>query len=289
MNTTTSNQILGKPSDIVGQGWHPSISDPQISASWGSRGRRFACYLLLALLLLPAACVTTNPTTQTTGLPYDPAGVAPDKAASLSQGTCPTPSPLALPSQGPRPDESVPTGSIWTPASASMYQDLKAKRVGDVLTITVKENSDASKEATTKTGRYRDNSADAAFAGLTAGDTTVLGPAKTGYTAKFDNNFKGSGATTKTDKMTAYMSATVVDILPNGNLFIRGSRWTKVNEELQQIILEGIVRPTDIDRWNQILSQKIGDAKIFFVGKGPVSTQQRPGWLGQLFDIVNPF
>ena len=170
MNTTTSSQLLEKPSDIVRQGWHPSMPVPKTSASWGLRGRRFARYLLLALLLIPTACVTTNPTTKTTGLPYDPAGVAPDKAASLSPGTCPTPPPLALPSEGPRPDESAPTGSIWTPASASMYQDLKAKRVGDVLTITVKENSDASKEATTKTGRYKDNSADAAFAGLTVGE-----------------------------------------------------------------------------------------------------------------------
>lgn len=197
--------------------------------------------------------------------------------------------PVAFPAAGPAPDQSATTGSLWTSASSSFYQDLKAKRVGDVLTITVRENSDASKQASTNTGRSRDNSADASFAGLTAGNTNVLGPAKTGYSAKFDNNFKGSGVTTKTDKMTAYMTATVVDILPNGNLFIRGARWTKVNEELQQIVLEGVVRPTDINRHNEILSQKIGDAKIFFVGKGPVSTQQRPGWLGQLFDIINPF
>jgi flagellar L-ring protein FlgH len=248
---------------------------------WGS--------LLLLSLLLQTACVTTSGTTQTTGLPYDPAGASPEKAGTAASGTCPTPPPLALPAEGPRPDETSPTGSIWTPTSIAFYQDLKAKRVGDVLTITVSEKSDASKEASTKTGRYRDNSADVAFAGLTAGNTTVLGPAKTGYTAKFDNNFKGSGVTSKTDKMSAYMSATVVDILPNGNLFIRGSRWTKVNEELQQIVLEGVVRPNDVNRNNEILSQKIGDAKIFFVGKGPVSTQQRPGWLGQIFDIINPF
>lgn len=244
--------------------------------------------LLLVALFIQTACVTPG-TTRTTGLPYDPAGPFPEKPVTAADGTCPTPPPIALPAQGPEPDEGPTTGSIWTPASTSFYHDLKAKRVGDVLTITVLERSDASKEAATKTGRYKDNSADFNFAGMTAGSTTILSPVKTGYTGKFDNNFKGAGVTTKSDKMNAYMSATVVDILPNGNLFIRGSRWTKVNEELQQIVLEGVVRPTDISRHNEILSQKIGDAKIFFVGKGPVTAQQRPGWLGQLFDIINPF
>ena len=289
MKTKTSRTLLARPSHAAGKGRLQPSNRLSVPASCGVRDKLLWGALLLVALLIQTACVTTSGTTQTTGLPYDPAGASPEKPATAAAGTYPTPSPIALPSQGPRPDESPTTGSIWTPASTSFYQDLKAKRVGDVVTITVRENSDASKEASTKTGRARDNSADVAFAGMTAGNTTVAGPLKTGYAAKFDNNFKGSGVTTKTDKMSAYMTATVVDILPNGNLFIRGSRWTKVNEELQQIVLEGVVRPIDVNRNNEILSQKIGDAKIFFVGKGPVSTQQRPGWLGQLFDIVNPF
>jgi flagellar L-ring protein FlgH len=247
--------------------------------------------LLLLFLLAQVACVTPG-TTRTTGVPYAPSGTPPPAPAPTASQTPPAssvPPPLALPAEGPYPDETLPTGSIWTPASVSMYQDLKARRVGDTLTITVSEKSDASKEASTKTGRYKDNSADFSFAGLAVGGQALWKDVKTGYTGKFDNNFKGSGVTTKTDTMTAYMSATIIDVLPNGNLLIRGSRWTKVNEELQQIILEGIVRPVDINRNNEILSQRIADAKIFFVGKGPVSTQQRPGWLGQLFDIINPF
>lgn len=291
MKTTTSSIFLTRPRPVPIRGWFRLSADMALAARPPLRDRRTELVLLLLLLLLvaPTACVTTTSTTRVDGSPYDPAGATPEAMAKVPPGSCPTPPPVAFPAAGPGPDQSATTGSLWTSASSSFYQDLKAKRVGDVLTITVRENSDASKQASTNTGRSRDNSADASFAGLTAGNTNVLGPAKTGYSAKFDNNFKGSGVTTKTDKMTAYMTATVVDILPNGNLFIRGARWTKVNEELQQIVLEGVVRPTDINRHNEILSQKIGDAKIFFVGKGPVSTQQRPGWLGQLFDIINPF
>ena len=289
MKTTTLRTFSTEPRSCAA-GWNTlSPADGFAATLCAPRNRWFALALLLVLLLVPTACVTTGSTANTMGLPYNPDGASPEKLAKVPPGTCPTPPPLALPAEGSRPDDTATPGSLWTPASISLYHDVKASRVGDVLTITVRENSDASKQATTKTGRYRDNSADLNITGLTAGGTTVLKPVTGGYTANFDNNFKGSGLTTKTDKMTAYMTATVVDILPNGNLFIRGARWTKVNEELQQIILEGVVRPTDISRNNEILSQKIGDAKIFFVGKGPVSTQQRPGWLGQLFDFINPF
>ncbi len=288
MHPKQSKILLSQPPD-------PALEDSfllrTISRSrshWQAQGNRLLGFALLVLLLAQPACVTTS-NTRTTAVPYDPAGTSPAAGANPASPESPVIPPVALPAQGPRPDETPPTGSIWTPASFSMYQDLKAKRVGDTLTITVVENSDASKQAGTTTGRSRDNSADFNFAGLTYGASTLVQPVKTGYTGKFDNNFKGSGVTTKTDKMSAYMSATVVDVLPNGNLLIRGARWTKVNDELQQMILEGIVRPVDIDNKNQILSQKIADAKIFFIGKGPVSTQQRPGWLGQLFDLINPF
>jgi flagellar L-ring protein FlgH len=289
MNTRMSRWLSAKPSG--GKSKNSCLLSSVNGTELFRRFRRpwFIGSALLVLFLAQTACVTPAGTTKTTGLPYDPTGVLKPTAGGQSSPEVPTIPPLALPAEGPRPDDSIPTGSIWTPYSVSMYQDLKAKRVGDVLIITVSEQSDASKQATTTTGRAKDNSADINFSGLTAGSTTVLGPMKTGYAGKFDNNFKGSGVTTKTDKMTAYMSATVIDVLPNGNLFIRGTRWTKVNDELQQMVLEGVVRPVDIDRSNQILSQKIADAKIFIAGKGPVSTQQRPGWLGQLFDIINPF
>jgi flagellar L-ring protein FlgH len=288
MSTKKSRRLSANPLGIASDNCVRSQHGSGAAPFCQSRSAWFIVPALFVLFLSQAACVTTG-TTKTTGLPYDPAGTLKPTTAAPGSPEPPVVPPLALPAEDPGPYESLPTGSIWTPMSASMFQDLKAKRVGDTVTITVSEQSDASKQATTTTGRAKDNSADINFAGLTAGNTTVMGAMKTGYTGKFDNNFKGSGVTTKTDKMTAYMSATVIDVLPNGNLLIRGSRWTKVNDELQQMILEGVIRPVDISNRNEIFSQKIADAKIYIVGKGPVSTQQKPGWLGQLFDIINPF
>lgn len=199
---------------------------------------------------------------------------------------------IPYPEAGPQPSSLAPTGSLWAPASGSLFADLKAAKVGDVITITISEESKASKAATTTANRDKSFAGQFSFAGMGLGTTTpnpkyaaTLGP----YDGKFNNAFKGDGATTKTDSMTAYMTATVVDVLPNGNLLIRGSRWTKVNDEMQQLILEGVVRPIDINRNNSVLSQNVADAKIFLVGKGPVTQHQKPGWLGQILDFVAPF
>lgn len=208
----------------------------------------------------------------------------------------PTPPPMAeaqmLPVQAQATRE-VPTGSVWNESFGSLFQDHRARKVGDILTITVVEESKGTKEASTKANKDKSLDGSFKFGGVSAGNSGASSPVGAfsfgPYQGQFKNDFTGKGSTSRTDSMTAYMTATVVDVLPNGNLLIRGSRWTKVNDEMQQTILEGIVRPIDISRNNTIQSQQIAEAKIFLVGKGPVSKHQKPGWLSQFIDAVNPF
>lgn len=238
--------------------------------------------LLPALLLFSAlsgcASMKQEKTTPTPPL-------LPQKQFS-SASTSPYPEP------GPQPASLAPTGSLWAPSSGSLFSDLRASKIGDIVTITISEESKASKASATAASREKDFTGTLTFSGLGVGQgvsnpkgALALGP----YSGKFTNAFTGTGQTSQTDSMTAYMTATVVDVLPNGNLVIRGSRWTKVNDEMQQIILEGVVRPADISRSNAVLSQNVAEAKIFLLGKGPVSQHQKPGWLGQLLDFVAPF
>ena len=107
--------------------------------------------------------------------------------------------------------------------------------------------------------------------------------------ASLKNSFGGSGETSRDETMTASITARVVNVMPDGNLFIRGSREVKVNSESQFIILSGLIRPSDISPDNTILSSYIADAKIAYTGKGPVSDKQKPGWLLRLVDHVWPF
>jgi flagellar L-ring protein precursor FlgH len=180
---------------------------------------------------------------------------------------------------------------LWAPSSGSLFADIKATKIGDMVTITISETSQASKQSQTQTSRAQSMTGQFSWGGVAMGTgATPKGALSVGpYSGSAQKSFNGTGQTNQQDSMTAYMSATVVNVLANGNLVIRGSRWTKVNDEMQQIILEGIVRPTDINRDNTVLSQNVAEAKIFLVGKGPVTQHNKPGWLGQIIDFVSPF
>lgn len=230
--------------------------------------------VLCGLLLLPLTGCSTVPT--------NPGGSAANPLAA-QRAHPPAPAKVSPP--------PLPTGSLWQPHNGSMYQDIKASNIGDIVTITVDEQSKGSRSASTSTSREHDLQGSLQFNGVTAGNnSTPMGAFNFGpYKSQFKNSSTGSGSTSSADSMTAYMTATVVNKLPNGNLVIRGSRWTKVNNDMQQIILEGVIRPTDITRNNTVLSQNIAQAKIFLVGKGPVANAQKPGWLGQLLNLILPF
>ena len=261
------------------------IDGPAITELVTSRGKAALRQqpISLALKHLLVGCTIVAVTACTTTSNKAPVLPGPVSAPAPAISTVATPPPRPSLPQG------ITTGSLWTDSGASYYEDVRARKVGDIVTITVSEKAEASKQASTKTGRSKDLSGDLSFSGLTAGGNVIMDTLQSGYSGKFDTNFNGTGTSTRKDSMTTYMTATIVEVLPNGNFAIRGSRWTKVNEELQQIVLEGVIRPMDISRQNEILSQKIADAKIFFVGKGPVSNQTRPGWLMRIFDAVNPF
>jgi len=175
------------------------------------------------------------------------------------------------------------------------FQDLRAFKVGDLVTVNIVETSKANKKAATKTGRS--SSIDAGITNLLGYETKMRKwgglPKAFDNTAMFKasmaNSFDGSGSTSRDETMTASITARVMEVLPNGNLYIRGTRQIKVNNEVQYITLSGLIRPYDISPDNTVLSTYIADAKIEYTGKGPVSDKQRPGWLIRLLDYVWPF
>jgi flagellar L-ring protein precursor FlgH len=103
------------------------------------------------------------------------------------------------------------------------------------------------------------------------------------------SDFDGSGTTTRSGDLSAYMTARVTEVLPNGDFRILGSREVMVNNENQLIILSGVIRPRDISPENIVLSTYISDAKIAYSGSGIIDDRQRPGWLANLLNTVWPF
>ena len=195
-------------------------------------------------------------------------------------------------------------GSLY--ASRSMFNDFfidtKARKIGDIVTVKISESSKATNSADTKTGR--DSS-------LEAGIETLFGVEDWYKNKVLDNissnlprpnpfgnpsvkgsmssDFNGSGSTTRSGDLNAFITCRVTELLHNGNLKIVGSREILVNHETQMIILSGVIRPRDIDDDNVILSTFISDAKIAYSGSGIVDDRQRPGWLANLINSLWPF
>jgi len=183
---------------------------------------------------------------------------------------------------GPAPEE----GSLWTGRDLfGVCADLRARNVGDVVTINVVEAASASKNATTKTSKT--TALNASWGGVLQNISgSLLG---NNQSAAFANSSNGEGTTTRNSTLNAYISAQVIQVLPNGNLAIQGSRQVQVNNENQIINIQGVIRPVDIDSTNQVLSTAIAEAKIELNGQGVVSDKQRVGWLTRILDWVWPF
>ena len=191
----------------------------------------------------------------------------------------------------PAPQVSYANGSIWQASSVSPMDDFKARNRGDIVTVVIVEEASASKQASTGTKREVGVSASIPnFFGLES--TTFLQEKldlNSLIKANTSSDFGGSGTTTRKDMLNATISARVMDILPNGDLRIEGSRSVKVNNEEQIIVLKGTVRPRDINQENMISSAQIADARISYSGNGIINDRQQPGWFFNFFDKVWPF
>ena len=182
--------------------------------------------------------------------------------------------------------------SLWTEGqSKAMVSDKRATGVGDILSIVVQETSVASKDNSTKTSKTAGVDASIAsflFSPGASGLLTQKGqlPALK-YSAQTD--FEGGGTINNSEKIQARIAVQVIDVLPNGNLVVEGRRTTSFSGEMQEAILRGTVRPTDIGANNTVYSYNVADASIKFVGKGAVSDAQKKGWFTRLWDKLTPF
>ncbi len=202
-----------------------------------------------------------------------------------TQATNPAPYRYKPPISAPAPAPGA-EGSLWSPRMPMNYfTDIKARNVGDIVTINVVESATASKNATTKTGRT---------SGLAASWSGVLAKLVGDWVGNeqkvnLANDFDGKGETTRSSQLNTFITAAVIHVLPNGNMVIEGSRQVQVNNENQFIHVEGVIRPEDISANNIILSTYIAEARIELVGQGAVSDKQRPGWMARILDWVWPF
>jgi flagellar L-ring protein FlgH len=197
------------------------------------------------------------------------------------------PQPVPTVSPASKSADAENSMSLWSDdvAYGDLFSDPKARRAGDVITIKIAESSSASNSADTSTDR--DSSLSAGISelfGMKASNLqnfSVSGDMKSG--------FEGSGKTSRSGSLEAFITARVVEVMPNRNLKIVGSREIMVNNEKQIMTIYGVVRPRDISENNVVLSTFVADARIAYSGAGIVDDRQKPGWIANTLNSVWPF
>jgi len=169
-----------------------------------------------------------------------------------------------------------------TGKTASIYSDIKARKIGDVLSVIISENNSASKNA--QTGSNKKNKASAGGS-ATSGALEGLFPG-VGGDMDIANQYSGQASTTRTGRFSSRMTVVVVDILPNNNLVVEGTKSMEINDDLEVMTLTGIVKPELLTSANTVFSYQIANAKITYKGKGSVSDGNRIGIIGRILNWI---
>jgi len=161
----------------------------------------------------------------------------------------------------------------------SLYSDHKARNVGDLLTITLFENTAAQTNANTNLNK--NNSIDIA-APIVFGDAAA--GKSLGISASAKRGFTGNGKSVQSNRLQGQVTVTVIQRLPNGNLVVAGQKQLRLNQGNELVQIQGIVRPLDIAPDNTVLSSKVADARIAYGGRGALAQANAQGWLARFFN-----
>ena len=250
--------------------------------SSASRLRRIAISaLLLATCALASGCSSIDRLSQI--------GEQPKLSAIDNTTTQPGYKPVQMPM--PKPEvASYNPNSLWRNGSRAFFKDQRARQVGDLLTVAVNITDKANIE--NDTSRSRSNKEDSGITDFIGSQTITQAnkilPGRI-LTADSTSSSEGKGSVDRKEALQTNVAAVVTQVLPNGNLVVEGKQEIRVNFEIRELIVAGIVRPEDIQSDNTIDSTKIAQARIAYGGRGQITDVQQPRYGQQLVDILLPF
>src|SRR3982075_2671676 len=190
----------------------------------------------------------------------------------------------------PKPETaSYNANSLWRNGRRAFFRDQRAARIGDLLTVTVNITDKAN--IANETQRSRTNKEDSGitdFAGSKALGANKILPGRI-LTADSTASSDGKGSVNRQEALQTNVAAVVTQVLPNGNLVVEGKQEIRVNFEIRELIVAGIVRPEDIQSDNTIDSSKIAQARIAYGGRGQITDIQQPRYGQQVMDVLLPF
>ena len=238
----------------------------------------------LALLIAAAGCER-----------LDNVGKAPEfTAPGAPQAPAPPPAPrrVALATPPPEiPPQGSAASSLWRQGPNSLFGDRRAKRAGDIVTVVIEIDDSADISNTTQRNRAGSESMNvSALLGLpTLVQDAFNVSTDPGAALDSASSSSGSGSVSRAESIELRVAATVVDVLPNGHMVIAGNQEVRVNYELRDLQVSGIIRSEDVSRRNEITYDRIAEARIAYGGRGQISDMQQPRYGQQIADIILPF
>jgi flagellar L-ring protein precursor FlgH len=199
--------------------------------------------------------------------------------------TMPQPAPVSY--ETPRPN------SLWRAGSRSFFNDQRASRIGDILTVNIEIDDKA--EVSNSSNRTRESSTAAGVSHFFGLEQTVGQLFNNAFDpenmigAEAESEHRGTGAINREEKIELTIAAVIVDRLPNGNLVIAGRQEVRINGELRELTVSGIIRPEDVTANNTINHTQIAEARISYGGRGQISAVQRPNWGQRIGDAITPW
>ena len=197
---------------------------------------------------------------------------------------------LATPPRNPEP-QGYARASLWRSGPESLFGDRRAKHVGDILTVVVQIDDKAEIKNATQLNRSgkEDMSVDALFGLPTLVGGALKVPLSPAAGLGSSSAAAGDGSVKRNEKITLRIAVTVVDVLPNKQLVVAGNQEVRVNYEMRDLQVAGIVRPEDISRRNEITYDKMAEARIAYGGRGQITDVQQPRYGQQALDAILPF
>ncbi len=255
-----------------------SPSEPRLRTS---RARLLRTVALLSIFSAVTGCSAVDRLSQI--------GETPKLNAIENPTTQPGYKPVSMPM--PKPETvSYNPNSLWRNGSRSFFKDQRAHQIGDLLTVTV--NITDSANFANETQRDRTSKEDSGITDFIGSQTisqaNKILPGRI-LTTDSTSQYDGKGSIQRQETLQTNIAAVVTQVLPNGNLVVEGKQEVRVNYEMRELIVAGIVRPEDIQSDNTIDSSKIAQARIAYGGRGQISDFQQPRYGQQVMDVLLPF
>lgn len=185
-------------------------------------------------------------------------------------------------------DQGVPTGGIYKASSNGLFaSDIRARDVGDILTVSLLETFSATKSQTAASAK-NDSFAVTLPTGLPNMFTGGYDKNAAGLNAGTTRSFSGSGNAAQSNSLTGFLTVMVTRVFDNGNMEIAGQKKLRLNNGDEYVRLTGLIRPEDITANNVVLSNRIADAEIIYVGAGELADSSRQGWLSRTMRAISP-